>query len=100
MSEGRITGCRFLEGETGMMVVALAGRLPYEPNPYTLRATDQEIVFKAGAEEVARFPFANSDVFNRLTHLSTIGVIECENDGYFPGELTNMMYVQTMRAQP
>ncbi len=80
------------------MVVALAGRLPYEPNPYTLRATDQEVVLKAGNEEVARFAFKNSDVFNRLTHLSMIGVIECLPDEPFRGEVTNMMYVQTMRT--
>ena len=98
MRENLVTGCRFLEGETGLMIVALAGRLPDEPNPYTLRATNQEVVFKAGNEEVARFPFANPDVFDRLTHLSMIGVIECPPDEPFAGELTNMMYVQTMRA--
>lgn len=100
MSDGAITGCRFLEGETGMMVVAVAGKLPNESSPYTLRATDREIVFKAGSQEIGRFPLTNVDVFNRLTHLSTIGVIECVAGGVFPGELTNMMYVQTMRAQP
>jgi hypothetical protein len=100
MRENTITGCRFLEGESGLMVVAVAGKLPHEPNPYTLRATERELVFKAGMEEVARFPFSNTDVFNRLTHLSMIGVIECLPDEPFAGEMTNTMYVQTMRAQP
>ncbi len=99
MKENTVTGCRFLEGETGIMLVALAGKLPDEPSPYTLRATDQELVFKAGSLEIARFPFSNRDVFDRLTHLSTIGVIECPPDQPFPGELTNVMYVQTMRRQ-
>lgn len=81
------------------MVMALAGKLPDEPNPYTLRATDEELVLKAGNEEVARFAFSNKDVFNRLTGLSQIGVIECVEGQPFPGELTNMMYVQTMRTQ-
>lgn len=82
-----------------MMLVALAGKLPNEPNPYTLRATDKELIFKAGTEEVARFPFKNDYVFDRLTHLSMIGVIECVQNEPFPGEVTNVMYVQTIRTQ-
>lgn len=97
MSDSMITGCRFLEGETGMMIVALAGKLPKDASNYTLRATEKELTLKANGKEFQKFPFSNSYVFNELTKLSSIGAIECENDGAFPGELTNLLYVETMK---
>ncbi len=96
--EGKVTGCRFLLGASGMMIVALAGELPSNSPTYTLRATPTEIIFKAGLDEIARFSFSNTEVFNELAKLSTIGVVECAEDGVFPGELTNMLYVETMRG--
>lgn len=80
-----------------MMIIALAGELPKDASTYTLRATPSELIFKAGGREIARFPYSNSEVFNELAKLSTIGAIECVDGEAFPGELTNMMYVETMR---
>jgi hypothetical protein len=85
-------------GASGILIVALAGELPRDASTYTLRATSEEVVFKAGSREVARFPLSNTAVFNELTRLSMIGVIECPPDEPFPGELTQMMYVETMRV--
>ncbi len=96
--ETKVTGCRFLLGASGMMVVALAGELPLNASSYTLRATPTEIIFRAGQNEVARFPFSNTEVFNELAKLSTIGAVECPDDGVFPGALTNVLYVETMRG--
>jgi hypothetical protein len=98
MSKTGVTGCRFLLGASGMMIVALAGELPKDANVYTMRATPTELIFKAGLKEIARFPFSNKDVFNELAKLSSIGVVECPKDGVFPGEVTNMMYVETMQG--
>lgn len=97
VKDSKVTGCRFLLGASGMLVIALAGELPRDASTYTIRATPTEIVFKAGLTEIARFPFSNKDVFNELAKLSTIGAVECPENGVFPGEITNMLYVETMR---
>lgn len=78
-------------------MVALAGELPKDHSTYTLRATPSEVILKAGMTEIARFPFSNTEIFNELAKLSTIGTIECPKDQPFPGEVTNLMYVETMR---
>ncbi len=99
MSDAGVKGCRFLLGASGMMIVALAGELPKDVSTYTLRATPSEIVFKSGTREIARFAYSNTEVFNELAKLSTIGAVECVEGQPFPGELTNMIYVETMREQ-
>ncbi|MFA5592678.1 MAG: hypothetical protein WC989_05135 [Micavibrio sp.] len=96
--DAKVTGFRFLLGASGMLVVVLTGELPINSSVYTLRATPNEIVFRAGQEEIARFAFSNKDVFNELAKLSTIGAVECSEGGVFPGELTNLLYVETMRG--
>jgi hypothetical protein len=98
MSENGVKGCRFLLGASGMMIVALAGELPKDASTYTLRATPTEIIFKAGYNEIARFPFANTEVFNELAKLSNIGAVEYVEGEPLPGALTNMLYVETMRG--
>ncbi len=91
-------GCRFLLGASGALIVALAGELPREASTYTLRATPDELIFKAGLKEIARFKYSNTLVFNELAKLSTIGAVECVEGQAFPGELTNMLYVETMKG--
>ncbi|PZQ43663.1 MAG: hypothetical protein DI551_11735 [Micavibrio aeruginosavorus] len=101
MSSASLKGFRFLSGSAGLLVVAIAGKLPVDASSYTLRATPEEIVFKAGQEEIGRFPYKNKDVFNELTHISSIGVIEYEEGAVFDGTiLANTMYVQTAMPAP
>ncbi len=98
MIDSGLKGCRFLLGASGMLIVALTGQLPKESSSYTLRATPDELIFKAGQKEIARFRYSNVAVFNELAQLSSIGAVECIDGQPFPGELTNMMYVETMRG--
>lgn len=93
-----VKGCSFLLGASGLLMIALTGQLPKDASTYTLRATPTEIIVKAGVKEIARFPFSNSEIFNELAKLSTIGTIECVEGEPFPGEVTNLMYVETMRG--
>lgn len=81
-----------------MLLIALNGELPKNHSTYTLRATPTEVILKAGQNEIARFPFSNSQIFNELAKLSSIGTIECPHGGHFPGTVTNLMYVETMRG--
>ena len=98
MSSVNLKGFRFLSGDTGL-VVAIAGKLPEGASTYTLRATPEEVVFRAGSSEIGRFSYKNSDVFNQLTHVSSIGVVEYEEGQSFDAELLlNTMYVETARA--
>lgn len=96
MASSSVKGCEFLLGSTGTMVVAITGELPKGASTYTLRATLDELIFKAGADIIARFPFKNDRVFNELTRMSTIGAIEWTEGDYFPGCITNMLYTETM----
>jgi hypothetical protein len=98
MKSSGVKGCSFLLGASGLLMVALSGELPKDASTYTLRATPTEIIFRAGIHEIARFPFSNSEIFNELAKLSTIGTIECLEGEPFPGEVTNLMYVETMRG--
>ena len=98
MKDSGVKGCRFLLGASGMMIVALAGQLPPDASTYTLRATPTELILKAGANEIARFAFSNTEVFNELAKLSNIGAIEYIDGEPLPGALTNMLYVETMRG--
>lgn len=93
-----VKGCSFLLGASGLLMIALTGQLPKDASTYTLRATPTEIIVRAGVTEIARFPFSNSEIFNELAKLSTIGTIECVEGEPFPGEVTNLMYVETMRG--
>jgi hypothetical protein len=98
MSDTVVTGCSFLLGASGLMMIALAGELPKDASTYTLRATPTELILRAGIKEIARFAFSNAEIFNELAKLSTIGTIECLEGEPFPGEVTNLMYVETMRS--
>lgn len=81
-----------------MLVIALSGELPKDTSNYTLRATPDEVIFKAGPKEIARFRYSNTLVFNELAKLTSIGAVECVDGQPFPGEITNLMYVETMRG--
>ncbi len=96
MSESVVTGCSFLLGASGLLLVALAGELPKNHTTYTLRATPTEVILKADQREFARFPFSNSKIFNELAKLSTVGIVECPKGQPFAGAVTNLMYVETM----
>lgn len=98
MAEIGVKGCSFLLGASGMLIIALTGELPKGASTYTLRATPDELIFKAGPSEIARFRYSNTLVFNELAKLSSIGAVECVEGEPFPGEITSMMYVETMRG--
>jgi len=100
MTASNVRGCEFLLGSTGTMVIAITGALPKGSDTYTLRATSDELIFRAGAHEIARFPFKNDRVFDELSRMTSIGAIEWDEASgeYFPGCITNMMYTETMRA--
>lgn len=83
-------------GSTGNLVVGIQGELPKGAATYTLRATSDELIFRADADVVARFPFKNQKVFDELTRISSIGAIEWDEAGYFPGCITNVLYTETM----
>lgn len=83
-------------GSSGAMVIAITGALPKGASTYTLRATSDELIFRAGADVIARFPFKNDRVFDELTRMSSIGAIEWDEGEHFPGCITNMMYTETM----
>jgi hypothetical protein len=93
-----ISGFRFLLGSSGALIIVLAGALPDGASSYTLRATPGEIIFKAAQHEIARFPYRNDEVFGHLSRLSMIDAVECPESGYFPGEITNVLYVETLRG--
>lgn len=98
MKKVGVEGFRFLLGASGMLIIALSGELPKDTSSYTLRATPDEVIFKAGPKEIARFKYSNTLVFNELAKLTSIGAVECVDGQPFPGEITNLMYVQTMRG--
>ncbi len=98
MKTAGVEGFRFLLGASGMLIIALSGELPKDTSSYTLRATPDEVIFKAGPKEIARFKYSNTLVFNELAKLTSIGAVECVDGQPFPGEITNLMYVQTMRG--
>lgn len=83
-------------GSSGAMVVAITGELPKGASTYTLRATLNELIFRAGSDIIARFPFKNERVFEELTRMSSIGAIEWKEGDHFPGQITNMLYTETM----
>lgn len=82
------------------MVIVVNGHLPKNAPHYTVAATPNNIKFKAGWDEVASIPYANEEVFRRLTRATEIGVVEYEPPKEaFPNAITNVAYVQTMRPQ-
>lgn len=97
-SKAPIAGFRFLLGASGTLMIVLAGALPEGASSYTLRATPDEIIFKAAHQEIARFAYRNDDVFGHLARMSMIDAVECPDGGVFPGEITNVLYIETLRG--
>lgn len=96
MSVGTVTGCDFLEGN-GNVVAVVERALPQIAHGYyQLRANPRFFEIVAGGQCIARFDMPNQSLFEVLTHISQIGVVEC-HDGIWPDVITNAMYVQTSR---
>ena len=89
--------CDFLMGKDDSMVIVLPGNLPSADN-YTVAATPDEIRIRAGYNEIARFPYQNDRVFGLLSTFSQVGIVEFPPQDSFPGSITNVAYVQTMRG--
>lgn len=90
--------CDFILGEGGSMVIVLPGLLPKDAPNYTVSATPAHIRIKAGHDEIAKFPYQSSDVFERLSHVSQVGIIEFPPEDFFPGCITAVAYVETRMA--
>lgn len=94
MSEGIVTGCDFLEGNGNLVAVVEESLPPIKEGYYQLRANPKFFEIVAGGKSVAKFDMPNQTLFQLLTHISQIAVVECP-DGYWPDVITNAMYVQT-----
>lgn len=77
------------------MVIVLPGMLPAEPQPYTVSASPTHIKIRAGYDEIAQFPYNNTEVFNRLGHTSQVGIVEYPPGESFPACITAIAYVET-----
>lgn len=77
------------------MVIVLPGRLPAGAENYTVSATPTRIRIRAGHNEIASFPYNNSEVFSRLAHFSQVGIVEFPPEDYFPDSITAIAYVET-----
>lgn len=89
--------CDFMEGNDGSMVIVLPGNLPRGASTYTVSASPTEIRIKADYNEIAKFPYRNERVFNMLSGFSQVGIVEYPPKEAFPGCITAVAYVQTMR---
>lgn len=79
------------------MVIVLPGLLPKDAANYTVSATPDTIRIRAGYDEIARFPYNNVEVFNRLANFNQVGIVEFPQGGVFPGCITAVAYVETRR---
>lgn len=91
-----MTGCDFLEGNGNILAVVEQILPPIADGYYQLRANPRYFEIHAAGSPVAKFDMPHPAVFEMLTHLSQIGVVECA-DGIWPDAVTNAMYVQTFR---
>ncbi len=96
MSVGTVTGCDFLEGNGNVVAVVERSLPQIDRGYYQLRANPRFFEIVAAGQAVGRFDMPNQSLFELLTHLSEIAVVECP-DGYWPGAVTNAMYVQTSK---
>lgn len=77
------------------MVIVLPGMLPKDASSYTVSASPDRIRIRAGYEEIASFPYSNSEVFNRLSGFTQVGIVEYPDGGVFPNCITALAYVET-----
>lgn len=94
MGKATVKGCGFMAGNGNIIAVVEASLPPISSGYYQLRANPYNFEIHAAGEAVARFPMPHPTVFEMLTHVSQIGVVEC-TDGVWPDIITNSMYVQT-----
>lgn len=96
MNKGTVSTCGFLEGN-GNLVAVLESTLPsIHEGYYQLRANPKFFEIVAAGQKIAKFDMPSEYVFEFLTHISQIAVVECEN-GSWPDVITNAMYVQTSK---
>lgn len=96
MSVGTVSTCGFLEGNGNLVAVLESVLPPISDGYYQLRANPKFFEIIAAGQKIAKFDMPSDALFEHLTHLSQIAVIECE-DGSWPDVITNAMYVQTSR---
>lgn len=94
MGQGKVTGCDFMAGNGNIIAVVEASLPSISSGYYQLRANPSSFEIHAAGSPVAKFPMPHPTVFEMLTHVSQIGVVECA-DGMWPDIITNAMYVQT-----
>lgn len=92
--------CDFIKGNDGSMVIVLPGNLPGGAGSYTVSASPHEIRIKADYNEIAKFPYKDPEVFDLLSGFSQVGIVEYPPKEAFPGCITAVAYVQTMRPTP
>ena len=96
MSVGTVTGCDFLEGNGNLVAVVERSLPAISHGYYQLRANPRFFEIVADGQKVGKFDMPNQSLFQLLTHISQIAVVEC-HDGIWPDVITNAMYVQTSR---
>lgn len=94
MSQGKVTECAFLKDNGNIVAVVEEKLPPLSSGYYQLKANPRFYEIHAGSQVVARFDMPHPDLFEHLTHMSQIAVMECA-DGVWPDIITNTMYVQT-----
>ncbi len=85
--------CDFLLGENNSLVIILPVMLPSAEN-YTVSVSPTELKFKAGYDEIARMPFDNAEVYERLAFTPEVGLVEYVPGDFFPGVITAVAYVE------
>lgn len=98
MSKDVVTSCAFLEGN-GHLIAVIERALPrLSRGFYQLRANPEYFeIHGSNGDKIAKFPMPNQLLFESLTHLSQIAVVECP-DGIWEDCITNAMYVQTFQG--
>jgi hypothetical protein len=96
VSLGVVTTCGFVEGNGNLVAVLEDTLPPISDGFYQLRANPKFFEIVAAGQKVGKFDMPSDTLFELLTHLSQIAVVECEG-GSWPDVITNAMYVQTSR---
>lgn len=96
LSVGNVTACGFIEGNGNLVAVLEDVLPPISDGYYLLRANPKFFEIVAAGQKICKFDMPSDTLFELLTHLSQIAVVECD-DGSWPDVITNAMYVQTSR---
>lgn len=88
--------CDFLMGQGNSIVIVVPSDLP-KADTYTVSVSDRDVRFKAGYEEIATVPMYDSEIYNRLTRHSQVGVVEYPKGKEFPDCITALAYVEVRK---